>query len=209
MNKKLCLGLTIFFSLTINFSAKAYSKKDLEKLQTNAAIAEFILNVPFFFSEPGSNDERVLSWLAVPATLSESICAVALENDTNLIAAATRSMKLISISSPGYQSDGKLLRCVFMVVLPIIANAIIKSQFRKKDECTQRRLMRAIVKAIITCVVVPHKHNSRLNGHETTEQIGWFLSGLIAYSIYEIIGEKVIQNTNDELALEKNADDDF
>lgn len=194
MKKYLSFLFITTFCFTLNNSAGAYNKKDLENLQLYSAIAELALAVPFLVDR----DNRLeLIALSAPAVILERLSCCALETNTDFISDFALLLQRLHISKSEMHLKIFVMHLIQSIVLRITRN-FIKDIYPRDQERINRRFVRTIACSIITAV---------LDNDSLTEQnwIERFLNMLILLTIGEYIGEKIIQGTDEEyLKLNKS-----
>ena len=188
VGRSLSVGLLLtVFCLTLNNSANAYTKNDLENLRLGSAVAEFIFSLPFLSDIRGSPDQLVLS---ISAAISEGLASISLESDTHLISEITMLFVLGKVHEN--LAKARLAEtCLFR-----LSNYLIKNNYKERSN---RRLIRSIVHSfiasfIISVIIMDGNPYRRYD----VSPLGMFITFLAINGLGEFIGEKIIQGTEEE-----------
>lgn len=187
MGRSLGVGLLLtFFCLTLNNSASAYTKKDLENLQLGSAIAELVLSVPFLLDRENTQELLIFPF---PAIVLERLTCCALETNTNFISDFTIFVRNLKQHPKELYAQEFVLSLIRFVTLTLTRN-YIKSSWPDYQERTHRRVVRTIASALIIGIL----------GNGSAKKLGFvgdFLTALIVMSLGECIGEQIIQGAEE------------
>lgn len=187
MKKCLRFCVTIVLFLTLNFSANAYTRKDLEKIQTSSAVAELILSLPMLLSDHPSKE---LKLLPVPAIIVERATTSALES-VSLISEITNLIRIFKL----YNNPKPILA---QKVLSIIVHKIIMKKYPEKKNRIKRRVLRIFANTAIDFILSRDQEGKKLLGENpNASSLGQSLELLVIFLVAEFIGEIIIQGAED------------
>ena len=192
MGRSLGVGLLLtFFCFTLNNSANAYTKKNLENLQLGSAIGELVLSMPFLLDRNLNTYKFALSF---PADILERQISCTLEKDTHLISELTILLKHWKIH-PNFLVARFIATCLFR-----LSNVVIKSIWhRSYKERSDRRFVRAIINSFIGLIVfAPIFKDDSFRQYLDASPAETFITLLLSNGLGEYIGEKIIQGTEEE-----------
>jgi hypothetical protein len=191
MKKFLRFYILVIIFLVSNFSAMAYTRKDLENIQNGSSVANLILSLPFIISDNPSESTFNMS---LPAVIPEGLLESALES-SNLIAIVTvLSKRLRLYANPEFAKKVGIPHPVLLSILTLIIYKIIMKKYPTQKNRIKRRVIRAIVMATMKAFL----QSSVEEDQSASKFLGNFLSALVAHSLGEYIGEKIIQGAEDE-----------
>jgi hypothetical protein len=188
--------------LTLNFSVKAYARKDLETFKTNVAIVETVLSLPFILSNKPSVE---LLQIPYPATLVKGWVSCALEADNSYISCIKALIIILKLcANPEFSRTVGISHPKYLIlrnILVSILHVIIMKTYPEQKHRTKRRVFRAAIFAFIDSFFFSNSNsynNQYLReGELIAVFLGRFCGKLIVNGINEYIGEKIIQGADD------------